>query len=141
MTTANAIFAVGIILMGLGLMASGYAFKRPAIAFGSAGVWIILAVFSYGFSITMWDPFYILFWISILLVIVAAMEGMVLRPKKQDTPEDIDESRKNWEQVSQRYADFRAQIELRRSGTIRGRGRLTTGRKKESDFANRGELE
>jgi len=141
MTTANAIFTVGIILMALGLMVAAYTFRRPAVAFGSCGVWVILAVFSYGFSISLWDPFYILFWISIALVIISAMEGVVLRPKKEDVPEDVNRTESNWQRSNERYANFQAQLDLRRSGTIRARGRIGTSKKRKPDFENSGELE
>lgn len=89
MTTANAIFIVALLFMSVGLMVAGYYFKRPAIALGAAGSWLVTALYTYTLSTALWDINYGLFWLCILMGIVAALEGFTLRPdKSEQTPEE-----------------------------------------------------
>lgn len=68
--------------MALTLLIMAYAFKRQYLAFASTGGWLLLGAYAYTLS-TGADVLYILFWISMGLVLVSAIEAMLLREKKE----------------------------------------------------------
>lgn len=74
------------LLMSLGLMIVGYAFKRQGLVFGAVGGWMLLAICSYTLSTAMWDIYYGLFWLGVGLVFVSALEAMFIGMK--DEPEE-----------------------------------------------------
>jgi hypothetical protein len=77
-------------VLSLTLMIIAYHFRRPAPAFASAISWLLFGLYSYGLSLGIWDIYYDLMILGVMMFLVAIMEGYVLRPKpqEQDSSED-----------------------------------------------------
>ncbi len=88
MTTAQAIMLVGIGMIGVALMVAGYAFRRPAVAIAAGIMFTVSAIQAYILSAGPWDAMYATFWGSILLFVIAILEGITLRPKPEDLTEE-----------------------------------------------------
>lgn len=130
MTTAIAIFMVGLIFMAVALMATGYMFKRPALALGSSGAWLVMALVSYTISTALWDVFYGLFWFGILMIVVSGFEAFYVKEKPE--PEEI--IRQGWEEFASKMEERRDSIDRVRSlRRVRPRRR-----NRDSDYAKTG---
>lgn len=90
MTTANAIFLFGLMFMSVALMIAGYLFRRPAIAITASISWLVFGVFNRTLSTATWDIYYIMFMIGLFLLFVCFIEGIILRPKIEDTEPEED---------------------------------------------------
>lgn len=60
---------------------------RRILGWVSAGFWVITGVASYTASGTLWDIYYALFWLSMILVLVMSFVPAMLKEKKE---EDVD---------------------------------------------------
>lgn len=88
MTTAAAIFIFGLLVIAVGLMGVAYGFKAFAYSFGAVMMWVLLGVYSYGLSAAPWDIFYGLFWFSMAMVVVSALEALALGLRTREAPDD-----------------------------------------------------
>lgn len=85
-----------IILTG-GLTIATFALQsgRRILCWVSAGSWLLLGIYSYTKYVTVWDIYYALFMLSMIMVLVCALVQAVLREKKEAEPdmlEGFDES-------------------------------------------------
>lgn len=85
-------FLLGLIILALCLNIMAYAFRRIALTFTAAGCWLLLGLFAYQISDGPWDVPYGLFWFSIALVIISALEAVAVREKKQTAEPEEEES-------------------------------------------------
>lgn len=125
MTTADAIFILGLLFMSIGLMSIAWTFKKPPFAFGAIGGWILLAVFTYGLSAGPWDIYYGMFWFSIGLMIVSALESMTLTNRTEEPP--IEEKKDRID----RYLDRVEAMQERQARYRRALGGETTEERRE----------
>lgn len=112
---------IALIVLALGLMIVGYAWKRQALVFGAVGGWMVLGVYSYTLSTAVWDIYFTLFFFCMGLVIVSALEAMYLREKPPEPPRDmdsLDEYNKSWDDYDNDMERYRRTI-----GGRRGRSR------------------
>jgi hypothetical protein len=65
-----------VMILGLGLMISGYAMKRSTLVLTSMGVWFVTCAFCYMQTGLTYDA---LFWIALGLTITSGIEGALLR--------------------------------------------------------------
>ena len=114
-------------------MFCGYYFRRAALAMGSCIAWIVLGTYNYGLSTVAWDIYYMLFWLSIGLCIVAALEGMTLRPKgeEKDYEESMDDNESPEGAYRKRKERRDRRRDSRRDSESRSRGYSGYGRTKE----------
>lgn len=101
--------------LAVALMALAYAFKRPAMALGATGVWIIFAVQSYTLSTALWDIYYTVFFVGIGVGLISLFEAMSLRGKTKDEEEEqeeeeekssLDKYMENQEKIMQRMDKY-----------------------------------
>lgn len=86
-------------------MVSGFILRKAAIAFAAAAFWVLAGFQARSFSAYpttgVWDVNYGLFLVCCGLVLLCVLEPAIMRPKKEDTKEDltvddIDEYEKEW---------------------------------------------
>lgn len=120
------------IVMALGLMVLAYQYKRPAMALGGSGAWLVAAVTAYIASAALWDAYYGMFWFCVLMIVVAAFEALYCKEKKSEPEEEKKSEWDNWiddmETRRDKYDRIRA---LRRTGT-------RTKRRRESNYEKTG---
>ncbi len=96
-------------------MALGYIFKRPAMALGASGAWLIAGLAAYNSSTATWDMYYGMFWFCVALIIVSAFEAFYAKekPAPPEPPKSDDEK---WaEDIESRRARFDRMRGLRRT--------------------------
>jgi len=103
MTTADAIFLFGLLVLSIGLMWMGYQYRRPSVAITSAVAWLAFGIYARSLSTVLWDIEYIMFILGICLFFVGFIEGLMLRPKVEDTDPDED----LWDRETQDWIDKR----------------------------------
>jgi len=114
MTDATAIFAFGLFLTSVGLMTLAYFFRRPAVAIGAFGSWLVTGLVLYNVSTATYDIYWGLFWLCVLMSIICLLEGFVLRPKlSEQEPEEVDES--EWDRFNKRHESFTEKLNRRRA--------------------------
>lgn len=81
-----------IILAG-GLTVATFALKsgRKILCWASAGAWLLLGVYSYTQYAVVWDIYYALFMLSMIMVFACALIPAVLREKKEEDPDMLEE--------------------------------------------------
>jgi len=142
LTTANAIFFVGLIILAVGLMVGAYHFRKPALSLGAVAGWLLIALFGFTQSAITWDIYYGLGWFSIGLAIVSALEALGIREKPESMVEkdDLDEYIEEQEEYDKKDSRFRRAIMPARAR----RRRLVRSKKAEKkasdDFANTGRI-
>ena len=79
-----------LVFLALGLTISGYGLKKPVLAMAAAGFWVIVGSFAYSRQTLYVDGteviMYALFWVSMGMAIVSALEPAIMREK---VPEDL----------------------------------------------------
>ena len=76
--------------LALFLMIAGYHFRRPSIAIASSIAWLIFGYYTRSLSTATWDIYYVFFVLGIALFFISFVEGLILRPKKEDTEPEED---------------------------------------------------
>ena len=144
MTTAQAITLVGLGLVGVALMCVGYAYNRASVAIAAGIMFLVAAIQAYTLSAGPWDVMYAAFWGGILLFIIAVMEGITLRPRKdqltaeelaQDTTETSVEEDTDLDRYHRRL-ELREERDNQRRYSGRRNRRVSSG----NDFARTGKF-
>ena len=82
-----AVFLAGIFTVATFALKTG----RAILAFAACGAWVLLGVDAYDSSTTTWDAYYGLFWLSMGMVFVCALVPALLREKKEEDINPLDE--------------------------------------------------
>lgn len=94
------------IFMAVCLMTLGYIFKRPAMALGASGAWLIAGLAAYNSSTVAWDMYYGMFWFCMALVIASAFEAFYAK-EKPIPPEPPQSDEEKWaDDIESRRARF-----------------------------------
>lgn len=118
MTTADAIFILGLLFVGVALMGVGFMFNRQAFVFGATGFWMLLVGYAFTLSVATWDIFYTLGWFSVGLVFVSALEAMFVGVK-DEPPEETKDSVDRFIEKQDNYQ--RKKEKMERAMGLRGR--------------------
>ena len=117
---------ITLMVLAIALMIIGYTWRRPAIAITSAMAWLIFGYFSRSLSAATWDAYYVMFVLGICMFFVAFVEGLILRPKKEDTEpeEDIyDRETQEMDEYIERRTKWRERMGKIMDAPYRVRGR------------------
>ncbi|MDG6912638.1 MAG: hypothetical protein JRN35_06095 [Nitrososphaerota archaeon] len=92
---ATNLLTIGILgllaLLGFGLMVAAIWARRGALSWGAVLGWFLFGFFAYqqasakDFS----NAYYAMFWLGVLLGLVAMVESLVIKPRPQDAKEDV----------------------------------------------------
>ncbi|MBV6342892.1 hypothetical protein, partial [Candidatus Magnetobacterium casense] len=79
----DSIMFVAFVLLALGMMVAGYFLRHSPLVFASGIVWVIFAIWAYQERSGVTDIYFLVFWLGILMAIIAWIEGAVM-PRDRD---------------------------------------------------------
>ena len=98
-----------------------YHFKKAALAYAAAGLWITFAVYSYALSATPagapWDIYYALTWVGVGMVLMCALEPTIMKDRQEDLEGDIKLS--EVDSIEKQFDDLSKQTRIPRIGRKR----------------------
>lgn len=135
MTTADAIFVLALVVLCLGMTTMAYVFRKGALGFGAAFCWLILGIYAYTLSSTpstdTWDIYFGLFWMSMGLMLVSALEVMVMKEKTIE--EEMGEKETSLDRHIKKVERFQERRDKMNRALGSGGGRRSRRREREED--------
>lgn len=113
-TMTNMILLGILVFLGFGLAIGGYALHRSSLAFASAGVWFITAVWGYIDAASEWGISMGIFWIAIAMFFTTAIESVTLSRGTEKAEDELEYQEAKKEAIDESMADMDEDISFRR---------------------------
>jgi len=81
--TEESFMVIAFVILALGMMVAGYYLRHASLVVASGIVWLIFAIWAYQLRSGVTDIYFFLFWLGILMAIIAWIEGATM-PRNKD---------------------------------------------------------